>query len=98
MGYFQQIRFEGGYSRGNNDMDVSSLEAWEAVLAQASPQEVAAFYEGIQAGANGEDLLFCTPCEYQDEPRQRQGQPERRILRRWFFWSPTRCSTRARPS
>ena len=37
MGYSQQIRFEGAYSRGDNDMDVSSLEAWEAFIAQASP-------------------------------------------------------------
>ena len=49
-------------------MDVSSLEAWEMFLAQASPQEVAAFYEGIQAGANGEDVPVCPPYEDQDEP------------------------------
>ena len=68
MGYSQQIRFEGAYSRGDNDMDVGSLEAWEAFLAQASPQEVSAFYEGIHAGANGEDVPLCPPCEGQDEP------------------------------
>ena len=35
MGYSQQIRLEGAYSRGDNDMDVGSLEAWESFLAQA---------------------------------------------------------------
>ena len=42
MGYSQQIRFEGAYSQGDNDMDVSSLEAWESFIAHASPQEVSA--------------------------------------------------------
>ena len=40
MGYSQQIRFEGAYSRGGNDMDVSSLEAWESFLKQSSAEEV----------------------------------------------------------
>ena len=31
-------------------------------------QEVAAFYEGIQAGANGEDVPVCPFCEDQGEP------------------------------
>ena len=68
MGYSHQIRFEGAYSNGDNDMDVSSPAAWDAFLAQASPQEVAAFYAGLQAGANGEDVPVCPPCEDQDEP------------------------------
>jgi hypothetical protein len=59
MGYSQQIRFEGAYSRGDNDMDVSSLEAWESFLKQSSAEEVAAFYEGIHAGANSEDPPLC---------------------------------------
>ena len=62
MGYSQQIRFERAYSRGDNDMDVSSLEAWESFLKQSTTEEVAAFYEGIQAGVNGEEPL-CGTCE-----------------------------------
>ena len=48
-------------------MDVGSLEAWESFIAQASSQEVAAFYEGIHAGVNGEDVPLCAPCEGQDD-------------------------------
>ena len=33
MGYSQQIRFEGAYSRGDNDMDVGFLEACVCVCA-----------------------------------------------------------------
>jgi hypothetical protein len=68
MGYSPQIRFEGAYSGGDNDMDVGALEAWESFIAQASVQEVAAFYEGIQAGVSGEDVPLCAPCEDQDGP------------------------------
>ena len=37
-------------------------------MAHHMPQEVATFYEGIQAGLNGEDVPLCGPCEDQDEP------------------------------
>ena len=48
-------------------MDVSSLEAWETFLKQSSAEDVAAFYEGIQAGANGEEPPLCGTCEDQEE-------------------------------
>ena len=49
-------------------MDVGSLEAWEAFHKQSTTEEVAAFYEGIQAGINGEEVPLCGTCEDQDEP------------------------------
>ena len=39
-GYSQQIRFEGAYSRGDSDMDVSFLETRESFSAHHTPQEV----------------------------------------------------------
>ena len=68
MGYSQQLRFEGAYARGDNDsaaMDVSSLEDWRDWMRVASPEDVAAFYEGVQAGMNGE---VPPPPSHHDQP------------------------------
>ena len=68
MGYSQQIRFEGAYARGDNDqaaMDVSSMEVWQEWMKTADPEDVASFYEGVQAGIAGEDPPLCGECEEQ---------------------------------
>ena len=49
-------------------MDVGSLDAWESFIAQHTPQEVAIFYGGIQAGIIGENAPLCALCKDQDEP------------------------------
>ena len=48
--YSQHIRFEGAFGRGNNDMDIWSLD-WASLAAE----EIIAFYEGVMAGMGGED-------------------------------------------
>ena len=52
--YSAHIRNDGAYNRGDNDMDVSSMEV-DAYVAQAPPEEQAAFYQGLAAGATQDD-------------------------------------------
>ena len=52
--YSAHIRNDGAFGRGDNDMDVSTMEV-EAYIAQAPADEQAAFYQGVAAGVIQDD-------------------------------------------
>ena len=51
--YGQQVRMEGAYRRGDNDLDLHSLD-WTDL----GEHELESFMEGVVAGLSGEDMAL----------------------------------------